>query len=72
MGRLEFDRTGRDGKASDGDEVAPMAVENFRALATGERGVSEGGRRLHFKGCSGSLPLGLDLISVSLIFCFVF
>jgi hypothetical protein len=41
-GRLEFDLFGG---------VAPRTVENFRCLCTGERGVGEQGKRLHYEGC---------------------
>ena len=42
-GRLEFDLFGG---------VAPRTVENFRCLCTGERGVGEQGKRLHYEGCT--------------------
>jgi len=39
-GRLEFDLFG---------DVAPRTVENFRCLCTGERGVGEQGKPLHYE-----------------------
>jgi len=40
-GRVEFELFAK---------VAPRTAENFRALATGEKGVGKSGKRLHFKG----------------------
>ena len=42
-GRLELDLFG---------DVAPRTVENFRCLCTGERGVGEQGKPLHYEGCT--------------------
>mmetsp|Transcript_5156 Transcript_5156/g.10112 ORF Transcript_5156/g.10112 Transcript_5156/m.10112 type:complete len:236 (+) Transcript_5156:25-732(+) len=42
-GRLEFDLFGG---------VAPRTVENFRCLCTGERGIGEQGKPLHYEGCA--------------------
>jgi len=33
-------------------DVAPLAVQNFISLCTGHKGVGNGGRPLHYKGCN--------------------
>lgn len=40
-GRIEFELF---------NNVTPKTAENFRALATGEKGIGNGGKPLHFKG----------------------
>lgn len=40
-GRIEFELF---------TDVAPKTVENFRALATGEKGIGRSGKNLHYKG----------------------
>lgn len=40
-GRVEFELFAK---------VAPRTAENFRSLATGERGVGKSGKKMHFKG----------------------
>ena len=32
-------------------DVATLAVSNFRALSTGEKGKGQSGKALHYKGC---------------------
>lgn len=50
------------------DEKAPKSVENFRALATGERGVNDKGINLHYKNTTfhrvvhGLLVFGGDVM----------
>jgi len=43
VGRIEFELF---------KEVTPRTVENFRALATGEKGIGHSGKPLHYKGSS--------------------
>lgn len=51
---------------------APKTVENFRALATGERGMNEKGIKLHYRNTTfhrvvhGLLVFGGDIMSTSL------
>merc|ERR1719193_2654028 len=41
IGRIEFELFRK---------TTPRTAENFRALATGERGIGESGKPLHYKG----------------------